>query len=132
MMVTLSPMTVAPVCRVGDPLQITCTASVEFIRWSIVAVNEHGMNEEITAIRNSLDPSPPPIERIINSITFNFMRTSAQRESPLISTLLIDSVNISLNGTVVNCMDANNLTVSASTTIRIKDFSNSKFALFTI
>ena len=76
-MLTLSPMMVAPVCRVGDPLQITCTASVDFIRWSILVVNEHGMNEEITAIRNSLDPLPP-IQRIINS-TFHFHKNLCRR-----------------------------------------------------
>ena len=31
-MVKLSPEMVAPVCHVGDPLLLTCTASVEFIR----------------------------------------------------------------------------------------------------
>ena len=41
-MVTLSPMSVAPVCRAGDLLQITCTASVEFIKWSILQANEQG------------------------------------------------------------------------------------------
>ena len=59
-MVTLSPMMVAPVCCVGDPLQLTCTASIEFMRWSIVVVNEHGVEEEITAIRNSIDLSLEP------------------------------------------------------------------------
>ena len=130
-MVTLSPMMVAPVCRVGDPLQITCTASVNFIKLSIVVLNEQGMAEEINVIRNSDDPSPPPKQRIINSTTFTFTRTSAQGDSPLIFTLSIDSVNISLNGTVVNCMDANNpMTLeSASTIIQIIDTSNSKFAI---
>ena len=118
-MVTLSPMMVAPVCRVGDPLQLMCTASVEFIRWSIVVVNEHGMEEEITVIRNALDLSLPSKERIINSTTFTFIRTSAADASPLISTLSIDSISISLNGTVVNCMDANNPMTLASTTIQI-------------
>ena len=47
-MVTLSPMMVAPVCRVGDPLQLTCTASVEFISWSILQPNEQGTIEEVT------------------------------------------------------------------------------------
>ena len=51
-MLILSPMMVAPVCHVGDPLQLTCTASVEFIRWSIVVVNEHGRDEEFTAFIN--------------------------------------------------------------------------------
>ena len=48
MLLTLSPMMVAPVCSVGDPLQITCTASEEFIRWSILHLNEQGIREEIT------------------------------------------------------------------------------------
>ena len=116
-------------CRVGDPLQLTCTASIEFMRWSIVVVNEHGMEEEIDAIRNSLDSSPPPIDKIINSTTFTFTRTSAEDVLPLISTLSIDSISISLNGTVVNCMDTNNPMTSNSTTIQIIDTSNSKFAI---
>ena len=36
-------MNVAPVCHVGDPLQLTCTASIEFISWSIFHINEQGM-----------------------------------------------------------------------------------------
>ena len=92
-------------------------------------VNEHGVEEEITAIRNSIDLSPEPKERIINSTTFTFTRTSAEDVSPLISTLSIDSVSIGLNGTVVNCMDANNPMISNSTTIQIIDTSNSKFAI---
>ena len=122
-MVTLSPMTVAPVCRVGDQLQVTCTASVEFIRWSLVVVNEHGMDEEITVSRNSRDPNPEPKERIINSTMFTFSRTSAEDALPLISTLSINSVSIGLNETVVGCMDANNPMTSASTTIYIIDVS---------
>ena len=132
-MLILSPMTMAPVCRVGDPLQLTCTASAPFIRWNIVVVNEHGVEEEITAIRNSIDLSPEPKERIINSTTFTFSRTSAEDVSPLITTLSIDSVSIGLNGTIVNCRDANNPMVSASTTIQIMEASSSKLnLLFTI
>ena len=111
-------------CHVGDPLQITCTAPVEFLRWTIVVVNEQGMNEEITAIRNSLDSSQQLTQVVVNSTTFTFMRTSTQRASPLISTLSIDSVSIGLNGTVVRCMDVANPMISASTTIQIIDTSN--------
>ena len=122
-MVTLSPMTVAPVCRVGDPLQITCTASVEFIRWSIVVVNEQGMDDEITTFSNSRDPSQQVTPVVVNSTTFTFMRTSAQGVLPLINTLYINSVSIGLNGTVVSCMDVANPMISASTTIYIIDTS---------
>ena len=127
-MVTLSPMSVAPVCHVGDPLQITCTASVQFIRWSITVVNEQGMEIETTVSSNSRDPSPPPRERIINSIRFTFSRTSAEDDLPLITTLVINSTSIGLNGTVVHCMDASNPMTSASTTIKIMNISNCKLA----
>ena len=35
-MLTLSPMMMVPVCRIGDAITITCTASVEFMSWSIL------------------------------------------------------------------------------------------------
>ena len=45
-MLTLSPMMVAPVYHVGDPLQLTCTASqVQFIKWRFL---QQGTMEEIT------------------------------------------------------------------------------------
>ena len=118
-MLTLSPLMVVPVCRVGAPLQITFTASVKFIRWSLVVINEHGMEEDITVSRNSRDPNPRPIEGIINSTTFTFTRTSAEDLLPLISTLSINSASIGLNGTVIHCMDVINPMTSASTTIQI-------------
>ena len=46
-MVTLSPMTVAPVCHVGDTLNLICTAYVEFISWSFTVVNQQGRDEKI-------------------------------------------------------------------------------------
>ena len=39
-LVTLSPMMAAPVCHVGDQLQITCTAMVDNVRWNVFRVNE--------------------------------------------------------------------------------------------
>ena len=63
------------------------------------------MDEEIS---NSRDGSQLLTQRIINSTTYIFMRSSAQFASPLISTLSNDSVSIGLNGTVVHCMDVVN------------------------
>ena len=118
-MLTLSPMTVAPVCHVGDQLNLTCTASVDFLEWSISLVNEQGILEEITAYSNSRDTSQqvPPLR--VNSTTFTFTRSSAQGDLPLISTLSIGSVSIGLNGTVVHCMEVGGSMTSASTTIQI-------------
>ena len=133
---TLSPTTVAPVCRAGDPLQITCTAPIEFITWSIFRVNEQGMLERaiIDEPINSQDPLQMP-ETMTDLATFTFMRTSAQGDLPLVSTLSIDSVSIGLNGTVVRCMDGRrngegNVSMPASTTIYIVDTSQSELANF--
>ena len=117
-------MSVAPVCRVGDPLQLICTASdsVEFIIWSILQANEPGTLTEIaTPVQiNSRDANQMrQIE--VASATFTFVRISAQGASPLVSTLSIDSVSIGLNGTVVNCSDVSNPMISASTTIQVID-----------
>ena len=126
-MLTLSPMMVAPVCHVGDPLQLTCTASVEFITWSNFRVNEQGIIEEVisTVQINSRDANQLS-QRVVNSAIFTYMRSSAQGESPLISTLSIDSVSVDLNGTVVRCGDLANPTTSASTTLQIVDTSQSE------
>ena len=128
-MVTLSPMMVAPVCDVGDPLQLTCTASVEFIRWSIMVVNDQGIAEEITANINSRDIYQQMSQPLVNSTTFTFMRTSAQN-GPLVSMLSIDSVNIGLNGTVARCMEVGGSMTSASTTIQIINVNQSELANF--
>ena len=126
-------MTVAPVCRVGDPLQLTCTptASINFLEWNLRVVNDHGMVEEINAFSNSKDTTQQVTQITINSTTFIFMRSSAQNKS-LVSTLFINSTSIGLNGTVVHCSDAGNSMsrnqTLASTTIRIIDVNNSKFA----
>ena len=129
-MLSLSPMSVATVCRVSNPLQLTCTAprttseSVQFIRWHIFHVNEQGMHEEATdsVLIGSSDANQMK-QKVVNSVTFTFMRISALGALPLISTLSIDSVSIGLNGTVVQCADVSNPTSSASTTIQIINIS---------
>ena len=127
-MVTLSPKMVAPVCRIGDPLQLTCTTSVEFVSWSILRVNEQGMLERaiIDEPINSRDMHQLTETTVNDLATFTFMRISARNAVPLVSTLSIDSVSIGLNGTVVNCTDTRNRggsVISASTTIQIVDTS---------
>ena len=125
-MLTLSPMTVAPVCNAGDPLQLTCTASVEFISWSFMVVNEQGRDEEVTIFITAGAPSNQSMPIVVNSTIFTYMRSSAQNAIPLTSILSINSVSIGLNGTVVNCMDPGNSMASALTTIQIIDTSQSE------
>ena len=100
-MLTLSPMMVAPVCCIGDPLQLTCTGSVDFIRWSMFQPNEQGTLVEVISavVINSRDANQMS-QRVVNSTTFTFTRASFQGDLPLISILSIDSVGIGLNRTV--------------------------------
>ena len=119
-------MSVAPVCRIGDPLQLTCTASVEFLQWHMRVIDEQGRLHEITTFSNSRDMNQQLMPMIVNDTSFTFMRVSARNSTPLVSTLAINSTGIGLNGTVVRCMDANNPMTSASTTIQIMDLDNSE------
>ena len=59
-------------------------------------------------------------QRIVNSTTFTFMRSSAQNKS-LVSTL---SISAGLNGTVVQCIEVRDSVTSASTTINVIDVHN--------
>ena len=125
-MVTLSPMSVAPVCRVGDPLQLTCTASVINIQWRFTVANEQGVDEEFMSFSTASAMSNRSVIIQVNSTTFTLIRNSSRNDLPLTVTLSIDSVGTSLNGTVVSCNDPGNSTVSASTTIQIIDATNSE------
>ena len=123
-LVTLSPMMVAPVCDIGDPLQLTCTTSLQFVKWSILQANEQGTLEKVTNdVKVTVNQTIQPIR--VNSATLIFTRVD--QRMPLISTLSIDSVNIHLNGTVVLCSDlAESAMLSASTTIQIIDNNQSE------
>ena len=56
---TLSPMSVAPVCSVGDPLQLTCTASVEAgIKWNIFRVNVKVISDVLFTIGSAKNERP--------------------------------------------------------------------------
>ena len=98
-MVTLSPVMEASVCHAGDPLQITCTALAQSIRWSIFCViDEQGtLAEDFNSMSIDSRDANQMKQSIVNSTTFTFTRSSASGASPLISILSIDSVSIGLN-----------------------------------
>ena len=126
-MAILSPMTVAPVCHVGDPLQLTCRAPLQlnFLKWSILQPNELGILEKVTNdVKVTFNQTIIPIT--VDLALFSFSRV---QEMPLISTLSINSVNIHLNGTVICCSDlAGSAMLSSSTTIKIIDNNQSELA----
>jgi hypothetical protein len=117
-------MMIAPVCRVGDPLQLTCTATVASIEWSFTVVNQHGRDEPVTGFITAGSPANQAVLIEVNSTTFTWTRNSSQNVLPLIVTLFIDTVSAGLNGTVVNCIDPGNSMSTTSTTIQIIDTSN--------
>ena len=106
-MVTLTPMTVAPVCHVGDGLNLTCTASVDFIRWSINYEQGSQVDGEFTMFITSRATTNQSKQIIVNSAIFSFVRNSVP---------------------VVHCRDASNPMTLASTTIQIMNIS-SKLAI---
>ena len=117
-MVTLTPISVAPVCEVGDPLQLTCNTTGNFLRWILTVGDEQGVPQEHRRNINSQDESQQVSEIQVNSTTFTFMRISHQGINPLISTLEIDLVSRDLNGTEAHCLDVGTST-TASTTLLI-------------
>ena len=121
-------MTVAPVYQVGDELNLTCTASVDFIHWSINYEQGSQADGEFTTFITSRATTNQSKQIIVNSAIFSFVRNLVPGASLLISTLSIDSVSIGLNGTVVHCRDASNPMTSASTTIQIMNIG-SKLAI---
>ena len=127
-MVTVSPTPVAPVCRVGDPLELTCSSSGNFSRWAFRVSNEQGVSQEYRRNINTQDGSEQVSMINVNSTTFTFMRTSSQGMLPLVSTLVIDSVSRYLNGTEVHCLDVAT-TKSASTTIRLFDDNSNQIIM---
>ena len=84
--------------------------------------NDQGAPQEYRRNINSQDGSQQMSVITVNSTTFTSMRTSAQGSSPLISTLVINSVSRDLDGTVVYCQDVGT-SLTTSTIIHLFDTS---------
>ena len=112
-------------CSVGDPLHLTCTASVEAgIKWNIFRVDVNGIGDVLITVGSAKNQMIP---MTVDSVMFTFIKNSAPGATPLVSTLSVDSVSIGLNGTIVNCSDLSDSMTSAATTIQIIDTSQSEF-----
>ena len=116
--ITLSPSGVAPVCS-GDQLELTCTTTEELLQWrfSVIRGNETSATEFSRTV-HSTGGYLSHLE--VNSIMFNFSRTTSYDSVPVVSTLLIGPVSNSLNGTVINCVSSE---VSSTTIIIRKRYS---------
>ena len=118
--VEISPSAVAPVCQVGDELELTCATTGIFLRWEITVFPEN-MTHVATPV-SSVGSSgiPPPL--MIGSSTFNLSRLSGPDSSPLMSRMVVNPVSSGLNGTVVNCFEGSSSTDTvATTTVQVID-----------
>ena len=109
----ISPSGIVPVCS-GDQLELVCNSTRSPLEWRLNVPNVARVYR--SGIASDLSETGGEIQ--INSTTITFSRITNTNEVPLLSRLLIDSVNVSLNGTEVICEDVTTLE-SASTTITI-------------
>ena len=118
--VELSPSGVAPVCRVGDQLELTCTSSSTIHRWEFTVFPEN-MTHTTTPVSSAGTSGVPPSLTFSGSV-ITFSRLSGQDISPLVSRAVINPVSSGLNGAVVNCFEGiSSIDNVTSTTIRIID-----------
>ena len=99
--VVISPFEVVSVCS-GGQLELTCTVDGAFLEWSFFLVPEGEVARRYSRILHS-GSATSDLE--VNSITFTFLRISAEGSQPVVSRLLIAPVSDDLNGTEVNCTD---------------------------
>jgi hypothetical protein len=75
-----------------------------FLKWSFDLIR--GSETTPTHFTRTITPSSLTMSYlIVNSVTFNFSRISAQASLPLMSQLLIGPITEGLNGIEVNCED---------------------------
>ena len=118
--VEISPSGVAPVCRVGDQLELMCTSSGTIHRWEFIFLPENILHT--TAPVSSAGTSGVPQPLTVSGSMITFSRLSGQDILPLISRAVVSHVTNGLNGAVVNCFEGVSSTDSvATTTIRIID-----------
>ena len=124
--VEISPSSVAPVCQVGDQLELTCTTTGIFLRWEITVFPENVTHIQTPIQSIGTSGIPPPL--MISSSTLNFSRISGPNSSPLISRMVVNPVSSGLNGTVVNCFEGSSSTDTlATTTIQVIDPGRGQF-----
>ena len=113
----ISPSGVAPVCQVGDQLELTCSVAGVFIRWQFTVILEDGRAMTFMPIVTAGGSSGVPPPRMANPTTFTFSRLSTQ---PLTSTMTINPVSEGLNGVQMSCEDVK-ASESATTTVQLVD-----------
>ena len=103
----------------GGQLELICITIGGFLAWTfnVLRGNESTVTNILRNILSTDSAGGAMSDLIVNSIVFNFSRTSAQDRLPVMSKLLISPVSNSLNGTVINCVDVETSEVSSSTIV---------------
>jgi hypothetical protein len=114
--VTVSPSPVAIVCNAREMLEVNCTTNASVLTWSLMYISENGMVEQVSDVIITSTAMIQPT-RTINSSVVRFVRRSELRGTPLISSLLIDSVSLGLNGTRITCRESFSTTTPGATTM---------------
>ena len=123
---TISPFGVATVCS-GDQLELKCSitdpGSFALLVWNITLVPENAATSNSTSRTQAISAGPVHqiFHTMINSTNLTFSRISSQRNSPLVSRLLISPVSNHLNGTEVNCINSMTSETSSVTVINISN-----------
>ena len=114
--VTLSPPGIAGVCS-GDQLELMCTTTGSFLRWRFrVTLGLNDTNTITRTIQAAVPAGDAMSQFVVNSTMFIFSRTSADN-SPVMSKIVIGPVSSSLNGTVINCIDSDTSSSTATTIV---------------
>ena len=101
--VEISPSAVAPVCQVGDQLELRCTTTTGMNhRWKFTVFPE---NITHTSYVTSFGMSGTPPSLTISTSMITFSRLSGPNSLPLVSRIVVSPVSSGLNGTVVNCFE---------------------------
>ena len=121
-LVEFSPSMVALVCEAGDQLELTCNSSSPLHTWQFTVISESGEAMTYKTLIQSAGPTgllSSQEQLTINStIMFTFSRLSTERDTSLITRVIIDSVSEGLNGVEIQCIDAGMIN-AATTTIHI-------------
>ena len=106
----------------GDQLELTCNTTGSLLEWRLTVPNVARLYR--IGITSDGGTAKETTQLQINTTTITFSRITNVNEVPLLSMLLINSVNASLNGTEVICENIDS-SESASTTIIIQAASQS-------
>ena len=95
-----------------------CTTTGEFLQWMFSVTLGVNDTHTITRTIQAAVPAGDAMSQfIVNSTMFNFSRTSAEGSLPVMSKVVIGPVNSSLNGTVMNCIDLDTSSSTATTIV---------------